>query len=202
MDLAGSSEVTPMARCDAMPERLQEDLVVHVGSFSTLATIPSLLGSAAVAGAQETADRPGIAESLQVWTTSLADFLRAEPHAWHGVWHHQIGRCVGKAEAYARSVQEDPAPVRAVFYSTLPAQLDAAIAAIDRNLDVADDAFVARLLTIPEIDLIAVWITNGRKSFYLPLERFARPGRLRFMLMTTDELRELVWNETPITGLG
>jgi len=146
----------------------------------------------------------GIAESLQVWTTSLKAFLipgMEAPLCYH-VWHHQLRPAGGgRANAYARSIEHDDAQaeLRGVYQADVAGEIDLAVSAID-GLGLADDVKV-RLLEVPDVTLMALWLQSPALDQYIPLGRFASPGDGHFAPISKQELVGRLPKQ-PISGLS
>lgn len=146
----------------------------------------------------------GIAESFQVWTASLHEFRTpgAVGPRWHRVWHHQLRSAGGRANAYARSVELDGgAPeARGIYQADIAGEIDLAVSAIDEKLRLADDVKV-RLLEIPDVSLMALWLNSGETDQYVPLGSFASPGAEHFAPISKQKLISRL-PEQPVSGLS
>jgi hypothetical protein len=152
----------------------------------------------------------GVAESFQVWTVSLARFLATgtQDAAWNQVWHHQLraaNREPGAAEGFARSIQrgDSALELRSVYRSTLAGEIDLAVAGLDRDPEFASDSVRVRLLEIPDLHLMTLWINEpDGTNRYIPLGKFARSGDQLSKPMTEQELIARLQEEKPVIGIS
>jgi hypothetical protein len=113
-----------------------------------------------------------VAESFQVWTTTLKEILYEtdvplrQRAVWTGVWHHQLrASAEGPAVAFARSLEEGgQLEPRSIHFSSLAGEIDRAVQWVDANLP--DDAWVARLLEVPEQRLPMLWLERGKENLF------------------------------------
>lgn len=145
----------------------------------------------------------GVAESFQVWTVPLQVFrlLGAAGASWNQVWHHQIRQPDGTAEAFAHSLDAGVPEVRAVYRSPLAQEIDHAIERIDEHPILKDDGFIVRLLEVPDLHFMTIWILRGVTSQYIPLGKFASGGEQRFNPISTGDLVARL-PVSPIIGLS
>lgn len=164
----------------------------------------------------------GVGESFQLWTMRLSKIrfsggISFETRArWHRVWHHQLRRISdGVAVAYARSLQARSGSfeIRSVYFSPLAQAIDSAIGWIDEHWG-GDDVGLVRLLVVPELEEIVIWVSAEEGNKFIPLDA----GRLTvemsggsedkrkevpkrsFSSLSEDELREVLQGREPIIG--
>lgn len=112
-------------------------------------------------------DKIWVAESFQVWTLCLEEFLSEtekplqERVRWADIWHHQLRATPdGPAVAFARSLGKDgKLDLRAVHFSPLAGEIDRAIQWVDEKRP--EDDWRVRLLEVPELRLPMLWLENG-----------------------------------------
>jgi hypothetical protein len=141
-----------MARTPPLGPEIEMAIAAQLGGF--------LAGSGIELRAEDEAE---LAETLQVWILPINALLLVEPleaAAPSGRWHHQVQRR-GRAELFAYSRASGPSAsdwqVTAAFESPTAA-------AIDRAIDVVDEAFPgeqeARLLVMPGHAIQALWVVQ------------------------------------------
>jgi hypothetical protein len=125
-----------------------------------------------------------------------------------GVWQHQI-RIGDEAQDIARSTAPKPgAPaggdgwqVQEVVRSAAAPRIDAAIAWIDQNKDIAEDA-VANLLLVPAFYLTAFWLHETQRDNVVIADMPPRLGDLEILhLYPAQEFLKRLAAVTPISGV-
>jgi len=190
-----------MARTDEPPSGFLEELAPQLGRF-LVASFPPEAGSPL--------EQVWSAESFQVWTVTLEEFLREtdEPlrarARWTGVWHLQLrSSAEGPAIAFTRWLEGDGGvDLRSSHISPLAGEIDRAVRWIDGNLP--SEAWLVRLLEIPNLQLPMLWLENGLENRFRILveESFRNKKNLRAEpLYSEAELRSRLKTLAPIRGL-
>jgi hypothetical protein len=154
-----------------------------------------------------------IGESFPVYMLGV-DALRGSDHSLPrivrptGVWQHQI-RIGAEAQDIARSTAPKPgaAPggegwqVQEVVRSAAAPRIDAAIAWIDQNKDIAEDA-VANLLLVPAFYLTAFWLHEPQRDNIVIADMPPRLGDLEMLhLYSSEEFLKRLAGVKPISGV-
>ena len=150
-----------------------------------------------------------VGESFPVWSVSVERLVQSVSinrlATWKKVWHHQIrGKRKGSAIAYSRTRESEgdsPHEVLGLFHSKLASEIDYVIEWIDNEHPEFDDGWAARLLTIPEIQLTAIWLLRAEESWLVPLDRPQDEHVVRpFRLIGEETFREECLNKPRIDG--
>jgi hypothetical protein len=196
-----------MAQTENLPIETMESIAQSINDF-----VPAAPPSPAddKAGAEDY-----LGESFSLWTVLLDELPRVDEHGkpipieklatWNGVWHHQI-RGIGKgtAKAYARTLETTRGSQHetlGIFYSKLASDIDEGIDWIDRKHPELGDQWAARLLVIPEIQFITIWLLlEGEVGRFVPLYRLPDTDENKFRCIDEKTFREECLNAPRIDG--
>jgi hypothetical protein len=198
-----------MARAPEIPSDALASIARQIGSRLPRPGAPGAPGAAAFARALPVE----IGESFPVYMLGF-DALHGSDHSLPrivrptGVWQHQI-RIGAEAQNIARSSAPKPGAgaggegwqVQEVVRSAAAPRIDAAIAWIDRNKDIRDDA-VANLLLVPTFYLAAFWLHEPQRDFIVIADMPPRLGDLKMLhLYPSEEFLKRLAGVKPISGV-